>query len=106
MEAAKPNLASLDLKVSVLKIRRFNMAEGLCTKEADEDDFHDDKKISAEHVQRAIAVCRKCPIWEPCLIFAYANDLKGVYGGTTSRQRNLWRKTNEERKKKRMEKAA
>jgi len=53
------------------------------------DDYGDMKRITDE----AIAMCNTpCPIKNECFIYGYENRLDGVWGGTTSRQRNQMRK--------------
>ena len=41
---------------------------------------------------RAVAVCHGCPEQKPCLDFALANGERGVWGGTSERERKKMRK--------------
>lgn len=44
--------------------------------------------ISEEAAGEAKAVCRECPVREPCLEYALANrERDGVWGGATERER-------------------
>lgn len=43
---------------------------------------------------RAVAVCEQCPFRRPCLAYAIAWDVAGVWGGTTHDQRAEIRKAN------------
>jgi hypothetical protein len=41
----------------------------------------------------AIAVCKACPVCDPCLDYAIRNREKfGVFGGKSDRARRVWRK--------------
>ncbi len=35
----------------------------------------------------AITICHNCPVKTPCLEYALAHKLEGIWGGTTHRQR-------------------
>lgn len=42
---------------------------------------------------QAKSICRRCPIWQPCLDFAMAETwVQGVWGGTTENERKKLRK--------------
>ena len=46
-----------------------------------------------EEADRAVAVCRACPVKEPCLAFALATgETLGVWGGATPRERRRLRR--------------
>jgi hypothetical protein len=36
------------------------------------------------------AVCMACPIWEQCLRYAFTNEKYGMWGGLTTRERDLF----------------
>lgn len=38
-------------------------------------------------IQRATAVCSRCPVAGPCLAYGIATGSVGIFGGTTERQR-------------------
>lgn len=38
-------------------------------------------------ISAAIAVCRGCRVLAPCLAYALDNDVVGVWGGTSARER-------------------
>jgi WhiB family redox-sensing transcriptional regulator len=41
-----------------------------------------------EQTDRAVAVCRACPVRQPCLSHALDNEeMLGIWGGTTPRER-------------------
>jgi WhiB family redox-sensing transcriptional regulator len=41
-----------------------------------------------EQTDLAVAVCRACPVRQPCLSFALdAREMLGIWGGTTPRER-------------------
>lgn len=37
--------------------------------------------------KQAITICHNCPVKTPCLEYALAHKLEGIWGGTTHRQR-------------------
>lgn len=41
--------------------------------------------------RKAKQICRTCPVKEPCLEFAMKHDERGIWGGTTDRERNRLR---------------
>ena len=44
--------------------------------------------VSEEQTEEAKAICRECPVREPCLEYALANrERDGVWGGATERER-------------------
>jgi WhiB family redox-sensing transcriptional regulator len=44
--------------------------------------------VSDEQTEEAKAICRECPVREPCLDFALGNrERDGVWGGATERER-------------------
>jgi WhiB family redox-sensing transcriptional regulator len=44
--------------------------------------------VSEEQTEEARAICRECPVREPCLEYALANrERDGVWGGATERER-------------------
>ena len=45
-----------------------------------------------EHPDEAVAICRRCPVRQPCLDYALAAEERfGVWGGTTPRERHRMR---------------
>lgn len=55
--------------------------------EADTDLFFHD-----HHAAPALAICRRCPVIRECFIWAYTTRQEGVWGGTTSTQREALRR--------------
>ncbi len=44
--------------------------------------------VTDEQTEEAKAICRECPVREPCLEYALANrERDGVWGGATERER-------------------
>ena len=44
--------------------------------------------VSEEQAEEAKAICRECPVREPCLEYALTNrERDGVWGGATERER-------------------
>ena len=44
--------------------------------------------VSEEQAEEAKAICRECPVREPCLDYALGNrERDGVWGGATERER-------------------
>lgn len=73
--------------------------EALCAEVGDDDLWFPPKGGST---RTAKAICARCPVREPCLEYALANDDHfGIFGGTTERDRRRIR-----RERRRMEKAA
>lgn len=62
------------------------------TTKADPDMFFMDDKdepnYSAMKTRLALAICGQCPIEKQCLEFAIKEEMEGVWGGTTTRERN------------------
>lgn len=52
------------------------------------DEAHPPKKRSREELE-ALAVCERCPVSGNCLEWAIVKGEKGVWGGTTWRERKL-----------------
>jgi WhiB family redox-sensing transcriptional regulator len=45
-------------------------------------------------IEAAVAICRTCPVTEACLLWALDNaDTEGVWGATTTEQREAMRKS-------------
>lgn len=45
------------------------------------------RKITPAAVDYAKTHCRRCPALGPCLAYAMANELDGIWGGTTAAER-------------------
>lgn len=56
--------------------------------QTDPEAFFPEKGQSAREAQR---ICAVCPVREPCLEEALNDGLKGVWGGTTERRRQIIR---------------
>lgn len=50
------------------------------------------ERENIETLKPAAAVCRTCPIRSRCLAQAIAEDVRGIWAGTTTRQRRVIRK--------------
>ena len=50
--------------------------------------FSDDRMDRA----RALALCHACPVAGPCAAYATRTGQLGVWGGTSWRQRQVWRR--------------
>lgn len=52
-------------------------------------------------INQAVAICRDCPVLEPCLNHALNNkELHGIWGGTTEKQRRrLFNRRSDRRKR-------
>lgn len=50
-------------------------------------DEKDDPNYSATKTRIALTICGQCPIQKQCLEFAIKEDMQGVWGGTTTRER-------------------
>lgn len=61
-----------------------------CT-EVDAELFFPDH-ASGARLSEIRALCSHCPVWEECLTYAMANDVIGVWGGTTYAQRRAVRR--------------
>lgn len=64
------------------------MADALC-REYPKVNFY---PTSGESPQPALRVCRSCRVQEECLAYALDNGERGVWGGTTQRERRRMRK--------------
>ena len=47
---------------------------------------------SRKQVAEAVAVCARCPVKDPCFEFAYDLELYGIWGGTTTGERQEMRR--------------
>ncbi len=45
------------------------------------------RKFTPAAVDYAKAHCRRCPVLGPCLTYAMANEVDGIWGGTTAAER-------------------
>lgn len=61
------------------------MAHGACADELTARFF---ASPSSKQAARAIDVCRRCPVRQTCLEFALEHDERGIWGGTTDRERD------------------
>lgn len=52
-----------------------------------------DPRYFFDGTARAVAVCQDCPVIKPCLEFALDNGERGIWGGTSERQRRKMRKS-------------
>jgi len=66
------------------------MVDGLCT-QTDPNLFILDMGESAKPAKK---VCAACPVLVECREFALANDVVGVWGGTTWLERNRMKREN------------
>jgi hypothetical protein len=57
--------------------------------QVDPEIFHPEK---GRHTNRAINICRVCPVQEPCLQWALEHHETGIWGGTTERRRQELRR--------------
>lgn len=53
---------------------------------------------AAAEIQRAKAICARCPVWRPCLTYALATSQEfGIWGGRDENERRLlhrqWRES-------------
>lgn len=52
-------------------------------------DDKDEPNYDATKTRLALAICGQCPIQKQCLQFAIKEEMDGVWGGTTTRERNV-----------------
>lgn len=50
-----------------------------------------DSNMFMDELAEALLLCRKCPVQVPCLEYAINTDAQGIWGGTTAKQREVWR---------------
>ena len=48
-------------------------------------------RATEQEIHEFRATCMKCPIWEACLKYAWCNEDYGMWGGMTTRERDLFR---------------
>jgi len=59
---------------------------------SDTSKFYDiEDRATEQEIHEFRATCMKCPIWEACLKYAWCNEDYGMWGGMTSRERDLFR---------------
>ena len=51
-----------------------------------------DRWVEAEKPSALVRLCHTCPLQQPCLDYALAYDVQGVWGGTTASQRRRLRR--------------
>lgn len=59
-------------------------SQGACKAAADPDIFTPDRRMTGAEAK---AYCRRCPVSTECLAFALASNVTGVWGGTTTKER-------------------
>lgn len=58
----------------------------------DTSKFYDiEDRATEQEIHEFRATCMKCPIWEACLKYAWCNEDYGMWGGMTTRERDLFR---------------
>ena len=86
----------------VMSARGLDLAKALCrdVDDLEPDDFHVDDESSKHRItKKAIALCKTpCPIIHDCFNYGYANNLSGVYGGTTTTERETIRRRERKRR--------
>lgn len=81
-----PAEQELDAMYRKLMVNTSWMEDAKC-KGMDPNFFHPGRGKTTQG-QQAVAFCQDCPVIEPCREMAYADpSLKGVWGGTSERQR-------------------
>ena len=53
--------------------------------------FGTDTDMFIDEDEAALRMCRSCPVQPQCLEYAIETDAKGVWGGTTEAQREVYR---------------
>lgn len=76
--------------------------EAACRASDRPDDWHPggDAYEAARQAERAITICRQCPVARQCLQFALdagTRDLQGIHAGTTVEQRREFLRRRKER---------
>ena len=72
------------------------MEEASCATAANPDAWFPVHGTHDGDTKAALRVCRMCPVASPCLYFALAHPtMRGIWGGTTERQRRAFFKTKE-----------
>lgn len=61
---------------------------GVCHAAPDPDIFTPDKRTTGAEAK---AYCGRCPVAEQCLVYALANRVSGIWGGTTDADRRRLR---------------
>lgn len=72
---------TLDLLIAILRDGPPRLTGALC---AGRPDLFDTPNATAEHVDRAVGICQRCPALEPCATWAARQrrgQLTGVIGG-------------------------
>lgn len=64
------------------------MSEGNCAGTPADDVFFPERENKRTSNRAREAYCEGCPVREPCLKYSVVTDQKGVWGGTTERQRH------------------
>jgi WhiB family redox-sensing transcriptional regulator len=63
----------------------------LCA-QSDPDSFFPEKHTNTHEAKAAIRVCHNCHFKEPCLEYALKEDVWGIWGGKTERQRRFMKR--------------
>jgi len=64
----------------------------LCAQVDPELFFYESRAEMGEKVPKAKKICNECMFTKPCLDYALANDVQGVWGATTYSERKKLRK--------------
>lgn len=86
------NLADVDPKPLILREPLTWRERGACRGLDPNSFFADRGGTSVELVRRAKLVCSTCVVRISCLNFAVDNQEKGVWGGTTEKERRIYRR--------------
>lgn len=62
------------------------LEEGAC-RDADPDMFHPDREIGRAAAEPK-SLCSACPVTRQCLAYAIAEGATGIWGNTTTRERD------------------
>lgn len=84
-------LSSSGLKTGGIEAPLFDGTQPCA--QADPDSWFPEKHTNTHEVKAVMRVCQACEFKEPCLEYALKEDLWGIWGGTTERQRMRLRRT-------------
>lgn len=68
-----------------------DLPAALCAQVGDPELWH---PTPGQKASDAKSICGRCPEMDACLTYALAHDVEGIWGGTTERQRQDWRRDN------------
>lgn len=73
-----------------MNFKEVNWSKAACSGMDTQKFYEIEDRMPDASVHAFRVVCMACPIWEQCLRYAFGNEDYGMWGGLTSRERELF----------------